>query len=185
MYNGPFSAKGHVTYAPLNLIPSQKRKEQEKTSRTAKFEACSIIACVASVSAHTKTFLRGQKSKKSSYAPRMRGNTCYADQQHQDIKFGGSLNIGNGKRICMGKRCWIARLVNQRHFPIQILLVFLRFINTYIFLLFLFLLFTKRQVLNLRVVGHPQLQKAYFHYYCAGVGDVANLYILNGSSIFG
>ena len=30
------------------------------------------------------------------------------------MKFGSSLNIGNGKRICMGKSCWLARLANQQ-----------------------------------------------------------------------
>ena len=35
--------------------------------------------------------------------------------------------MGNGKGIYMGKSCWTARLAIQQHFPIQILLVFLRF----------------------------------------------------------
>ena len=69
----------------------------------------------------------------------------------------------------MGKSCWISRLAIQQHFPIQILLVFLGFKllpnfifpvtatdlkldnSTYLFLLFLFLLFTKCRVLHLRV----------------------------------
>ena len=37
------------------------------------------------------------------------------------------LHIGNIKRICIGKSCWMARLALQQLFPIQILLVFQRF----------------------------------------------------------
>ena len=85
---------------------------------------------------------------------------------HWNIKFGSSLNIGNGKKICMGKCCWMASLVIQQLFPIQILLIFLRFelppnfifernrsqtcsSSTYLCLLFSFLVLTKCQVLNL------------------------------------
>ena len=51
----------------------------------------------------------------------------YLKSPSQTHVFGGSLNIGNVKRICMGKGCWIASLAIQQLFPIQILLVFLRF----------------------------------------------------------
>ena len=44
-----------------------------------------------------------------------------------EYKMWWQLNIGNGKRICIGKRCWMTRLAIQHLFPIQILLVFPRF----------------------------------------------------------
>ena len=44
--NRPFAAKGHVTYPPIfkyvALCEHHKWKEQEKISRTAKFEVCSV-----------------------------------------------------------------------------------------------------------------------------------------------
>ena len=43
------------------------------------------------------------------------------------MTIGGSLNIGNGMRICMGKSCWMTSLAIQQLFPIQILLIFPRF----------------------------------------------------------
>ena len=79
----------------------------------------------------------------------------------------------------MGETCWIASLANQQLFPIQILSIFkllpiLYFSatdlklgsSTYCFLLFLFLVFTKCQVLNLRE-GQARscdqvLQRAYY-----------------------
>ena len=66
----------------------------------------------------------------------------------------------------MGKSCWMASLAIQQLFPIQVLLIFLRFelapnfINatdfklgsfSYFFLLYSFLVLTKGQVLNLGV----------------------------------
>ena len=74
----------------------------------------------------------------------------------------------------MGKSCWMASLVIKQLFCIQILLIFLsfkllpNFIFQYIttdhfFLLFSFLVLTKCQVLNLRVVRSCDqvLQRAY------------------------
>ena len=81
----------------------------------------------------------------------------------------------------MGKSCWMASLAIKQLFCIQILLIFLSFkllpnfifqyittdlklgSSTYFFLLFLFLVLTKCQVLNLRVVRSCDqvLQRAY------------------------
>ena len=49
---------------------------------------------------------------------------CLCEEHKQWWQF--KINVGNVKRICMGKSCWIASLALQQLFSIQILLIFLR-----------------------------------------------------------
>ena len=56
---------------------------------------------------------RNEKSSKNEVElPSARFEVCSIGNF---IKFGSSLNFGKGKRICMGKSCWMARLALGRY----------------------------------------------------------------------